>query len=294
MQIVPVDDTLFKDVVAFVDRHNNDPAQHVTYFGANAAEAEHALQTLREAQLPLFAALETDQIVGVLGLDYDSEIGRVWVHGPIIAAADWNAVADDLYHAAQAALNQSADHEMSFDLENIQGITFAEQRGFEVYGDCYILFVDRSQLATIPAQQAEPYRAEFAEQFIALQNSLFPSASTTAQQILKQLDEQHRLLLMTDGDTLLGYIYAVVEPQSGEAFIDFVGVSEAARGRGIGRKLVQAGVHWLFRWPSIENVCLVVRTDNASAYHLYTSAGFKRERTFRALRKDVAIAQAIA
>ena len=47
--------------------------------------------------------MQDGQIVGVLGIEADPEIGHAWIYGPLACHPLWQAVADQLYAAALPA-----------------------------------------------------------------------------------------------------------------------------------------------------------------------------------------------
>ena len=63
---------------------------------------------LRELTLPVEEgfrlAIQDRQIVGVLGIEADPEIGRAGSYGPLVRHPQWQAVADQLYAAALPAI----------------------------------------------------------------------------------------------------------------------------------------------------------------------------------------------
>lgn len=73
---------------------------------------------------------------------------------------------------------------------------------------------------------------------------------------------------------LLGFHWTkVAEPDLGEVYI--VGVDPAAQGRGLGRILTLAGLHYLAD-RGIGEVTLYVEGDNTAALHTYDRLGFTR------------------
>lgn len=83
----------------------------------------------------------------------------------------------------------------------------------------------------------------------------------------------------TDPDTLLGFHWTKVhppegdEPELGEVYV--VGIDSAAQGRGLGRVLTLAGMHYL-RDRGLGTVLLYVEGDNAAALNTYEKLGFGR------------------
>jgi mycothiol synthase len=62
-------------------------------------------------------------------------------------------------------------------------------------------------------------------------------------------------------------------PADQEAYVDYVGVMESQRGRGMGRALLHAAAHWAVEMGR-PHVALTVREDRRSAIGLYRHAGF--------------------
>jgi ribosomal protein S18 acetylase RimI-like enzyme len=91
--------------------------------------------------------------------------------------------------------------------------------------------------------------------------------------------------LAIDGDGVLGYVLSY-ESATGTLYLGQVGVRQAARGRGIARRMMQrvlaqagdAGYEWVELHVDSENA------DGAGA--LYTKAGFERSRTWVAYQLD--------
>lgn len=86
-----------------------------------------------------------------------------------------------------------------------------------------------------------------------------------------------------DPDVLLGFHWTKIHPAAddhpplGEVYI--VGVDSAAQGRGLGRLLTLAGLHYLAADPGgrrLDEVELYVEGDNAAALNTYSKLGFSR------------------
>ncbi|MEE2032117.1 mycothiol synthase [Rhodococcus chondri] len=83
----------------------------------------------------------------------------------------------------------------------------------------------------------------------------------------------------TDPGRLLGFHWTKVHPPSdsepalGEVYV--VGIDPAAQGRGLGRLLTLAGLHYL-RDRGLETVLLYVEGDNTAALNTYGKLGFDR------------------
>lgn len=96
-------------------------------------------------------------------------------------------------------------------------------------------------------------------------------------------DEAAVLVAEPDGQpgTVLGYVYARLEPLSWEdlrdpcGFIHDVVVAETARGGGVGRALVEAALDWC-RAKGMPRVVLSTGEPNEAARRLFTALGFRR------------------
>jgi ribosomal protein S18 acetylase RimI-like enzyme len=88
------------------------------------------------------------------------------------------------------------------------------------------------------------------------------------------------ILVAADGDEVVGYVYAALEPHSWKelreaaGFIHDVAVAEAHRGRGIGRLLVTGASEWL-RAHGAPRVMLWTAERNTGARRLFTRLGFR-------------------
>ncbi|GEE01156.1 mycothiol acetyltransferase [Gordonia spumicola] len=87
-----------------------------------------------------------------------------------------------------------------------------------------------------------------------------------------------------DPDRLLGFHWTKVDkPGLGEVYI--VGVDPSAQGRGLGRLLTLAGLHYL-EARGLDEVELYVEGDNTAALHTYDRLGFRRHRADITYRRN--------
>jgi len=284
MKLVSYREDDFDRVIQFIARLNGDGAHHIGYFGLQPIDIRHTLEELEPPLTESFVlAVDGGELVGLLGAEMDADVNRAWLYGPLIEAADWQPLADDLYTAVRAVIPPSIGaHELFFDARNHHCQQFAERYGFKSRGDWVIYVLPRG--GTLPAGSANAWDARFFDQFAALHNTVFPNTYYTAQQVIDRQNEHVKLLLATQGDDLQGYVFGKVDPEAGEGYIDFIGVDARWRGQQIGKRLLAALIGWMFGFPSVQHVDLTVSAENAAALGLYDSFGFARERTMRAYR----------
>lgn len=116
------------------------------------------------------------------------------------------------------------------------------------------------------------------EGFASAFRDLYPDRATLAR-YLKQLraKEGALFLLARSGEELLGYLY--VEPRGASRLrhtADLnMGLRRAARGRGVGKQLLQAALAALKDEGVVEILYLMVRAENSAAVRLYERSGFE-------------------
>lgn len=224
-------------------------------------------------------ALQTGEMMGALGCELDEEMGRGWMRGPFIVSKsdEWEAVASALFQKLQESLPSSIRCLDSFlNISNERGHQFYLARGFQqlrlVHVYVTAAFDPSLKTGLNICAALDPFQAK---NFAALHNSIFPQTYATGQRILDKLDDHHQIFVYTQNDVLLGYLYAVIEEETGEGSVEFIGVREDARGKGIGRQLLKTALQWLFESQKAPQVTLVVNDNLTNARSLYESVGFQ-------------------
>ncbi|CUS05860.1 protein of unknown function [Candidatus Promineifilum breve] len=274
-------------LVAFVAAHNGAPEHHIGYFGLSADDVRQSILMLNLRYDRGFRlALRGNHLVGVLGVDFDREIGRAWLYGPLVIDADWAAVADALYDAARQGIPAGiVEQQLFIDAANQNGGQFAARHGFHEHGAWAIYGITPQRMDALPAAAAEPWDAAYADQLAALHDELFPGSNYTLSYMLSELAKGGILWLLTDNGRLAGYFFGRAEPESGEAYVDLLGVAADYRRQGLGRQLVLAGLSALRPMPGLRQVSLSVAAGNEAAMNLYDALGFIKERDMVAWQK---------
>ncbi|HSH82291.1 MAG TPA: hypothetical protein VLA19_27505, partial [Herpetosiphonaceae bacterium] len=105
MNIVACEPEHFDALVRFVGRLNADPVHHIGYFGIHPADIAQTLQALNPPLHQGFRlAYDGRQLVGVLGIEADVDLGRAWLFGPLIDHEAWDVISDRLYSAVMPAI----------------------------------------------------------------------------------------------------------------------------------------------------------------------------------------------
>jgi L-phenylalanine/L-methionine N-acetyltransferase len=145
--------------------------------------------------------------------------------------------------------------------------------------------LDRMQIRHSEAEDIPAIRALYAQPSVYANTLQLPWPSLELWQArLGRLHTHFHSLVAIDQGRLLGQIgiEQFENPRRRHAANIGLAVDEDARGRGVGRALVEAAVELCFGWLNVRRVELEVYTDNLPAQALFTRCGFEREGTARA------------
>ena len=290
IQIITCKDR-FEELVQFVARLNSDGAHHIGFFGEGEADVR---SSLAECLIPpaegFRLAYENDQLVGVFGVDADSEINRAWLFGPLVEHADWHTIADKLYEQVLSIIPAGIrDHDLFCDEQNIHLQKFAARHSFPLRSENAVMTLVREKYTPTAknVSQIISFDERFFNQFEKLHKVLFPNAYFTARQMVEKINETHQLFLAIENENLLGYHFCKIEPEAESGYVDFIGTDESARGRGIGADLLKSGIDWILSAPTTKKISLTVNADNVPALSLYKMFGFATDRVMRGYRKQI-------
>ncbi len=190
-------------------------------------------------------------------LDIGSET-RIWAHGNIAAA---QSVAARLGLKVVRELLQMRRASATPDLPDVvvpEGITLRTYRGHQDDGE--LLRVNNAAFSWHPEQGG------------------WTDRDIASRRDESWFDPAGLFLAFEEGsDRLLGFHWTKVhaaeasEPAIGEVYV--VGIDPASQGRGLGRVLTLAGLHYL-RGRELSQIMLYVEADNTAAVHTYTKLGF--------------------
>lgn len=112
---------------------------------------------------------------------------------------------------------------------------------------------------------------------MAIERATFPADAWSVSSMRAELrgPHGHYLVAVADDDAIEGYAGLLAADGTGQGDIQTVAVAEAARGRGLGRRLMEALLAEAER-RGVAEVFLEVRADNEPAQRLYASLGFER------------------
>lgn len=288
MLITPYTDDRYDEVVAFVSRLNDNPADHIGYLEQGEQQLVHDLAELSAPMRVTFQlAVDEGELVGVMGYDADPTLGKVWLLGPFVDHPDWYEVADALYTAVLESLPEGLDQlELFGNTENRNLEQFAQAHEFRPLVAAHLLKLGRPAVRPSTQTEVRDFEAEMAADVTTLHETVFPNTYYSVEQLIEMRDETHQLLVYLRQDQVVGYAFLQFAPEVGRAYLDFIGVTPEARGSGVGRKLLDAVIDRAFAPEDIDRLELTVNADNKVALHLYQSAGFAIVETMRGYRRS--------
>jgi len=276
----------FLALAYFIEVYNQpSTAQCIqTGTGENAENLLVELEKLHAAGEIIFAlALENDQLIGVIGCEFAEGEGRGWVRGPLIAIPaqsgsqtfDFQDLAGALYHALATALPPAIHIFDTFlNVENLRGQAFYERQGYGLRSRHHVYVAARPDQVKPPQLVCFPMEPGQLNAVMTLHNRVFPG-SRTGQDVLKELDDDHRVWVYALDGEVQGYVFAVIEAWAEGGYVEFLGVREDARGRGVGGALLVTALHWCFAERGMPEMGLTVEDGNVNARGMYERAGFR-------------------
>jgi GNAT superfamily N-acetyltransferase len=281
----------FPDLARLIVGENLDPRTQSIHSGLGQ-DVDGLLQVIMNwatiDEIVFVIGQEGENILAGLGSEYDQELGRGWLWGPFALVEDRVALAQRLYQALCTALPNSIHQLDAFlNLENRWAYEFYTSLGFYEDARAHVYIAQRGTWSGGQDQKGDAIGPEEYASFCALHPAIFPNAYYSAQRVLNQIDTDHQVFVEAAGGEALGYVYASASGESGEGEIEFLGVRPDVRRKGIGRKLLQTGLDWLFEEKRVNEVTLTVNEENVNARKLYEGAGFNLRYSGVGLRREI-------
>jgi len=282
----------FETISKLIADQNKNPETHCIQSDTGDTYQSVQSEIIRlaaEAGICFMTASQNGELIGTLGCELDQELGRGWTRGPFINSKtdEWEKTASALLQGLQDTLPAAIHQLDSFlNIANERGNQFYLAHGFQQIRlvHVYVAKTFENPLGSISACEAlDPLQAQ---NFVSLHESIFTRTYATGQRILNKLDDHHKVFVYNQGDDFSGYVYAAIEEDSGDGSVEFIGVREDARGKGIGRQLLQTALDWLFDVKKVPQAILVVNDNLTNARSLYESVGFRLKYTGVHTRKE--------
>lgn len=281
LRIEPVAPADWPALAAFIaERNAADGEVRCLHSHAGDDAAAHAdeLRALAADEGRYCVARRGDAIVGVAGAEFDAVLGRAWLRGPLVAAGEnFGQLAGVLLDALCTHLPPGVDrHDAFVSARCDEALRFYRDRGFaaDAGHDEFTLDAPRPSCAAAPGLQLSPPDPAWRAAIGALHDTEFPTGYVTADALFAPPAADRFTCIALVDNAAAGYVHAHFDAQWREGYVDFLAVAAVARGRGVGRALLQAATDWSFGTMGARAVTLTVRADRAAARRLYLAAGF--------------------
>ncbi|KIL51274.1 hypothetical protein KP77_07860 [Jeotgalibacillus alimentarius] len=266
-----------EDAAALIARANQDATQYVGYCGTDQDEIAN---TIREESMDDHMYWIGDDL---LMLDYEEGSAEMW--GPFIQSdTDWSERANELLKMAP----ENTDLYGFYGSKNRRAIEWMKSIGADKKGEETILkadrFFDEESALHINIQ---PFETQQFGAFKKLHNDTFPDTYYNAETVIERSNKDRPLLVASTDENLIGYIYAESDPAFKEASVEYLAVTEQARGKGTGYALLREVMKKLFTDEQTRTVTLCVSKSNQTAIRLYQRAGFKIDKELVYFKKHI-------
>jgi len=269
------------------------PEQHClhTWSGQTAKELQQQLLSYwHDSELYYVMALRDGRLAGAMGSEYDEGLERGWLHGPHVATGDWDLIAGELFTRLLSALPACIGQLGAYlNVENAWGRRFYVQQGFKEREHLnYDFWLTPEDRVVSGDEGCLLLGRKHETSFKQLYKALFPAAYYSAERVIHMVGHSHQVLVVAEGEEVLGFVVVSTEGSESAGEIQFFGVREDRRRQGYGRRLLLSAIDWLLDRAGVSWVYLNVGEELVHARHLYESAGFRLRFTGIGLEKTLA------
>lgn len=295
MKIRTLESNEWPTLAAFLHVHNAEPARCLhSHTGTTATAYAAELATLPPAEACFTVAESGTGCAGVMGAEFSLESRRAWLRGPVLDATLSSAVTtevrDALWSQLGIALPATIERLDGFlDASNVAGLAWYRRCGFIEQPRYFIYEAKRGPSSPTLRDDVQAVTASQHASLLELAHLVFPSGYLTDTELTAANNDQHVLFVIAEGDRVDGYVYANIinaNTDDAEVYVDYLVVRPDARGRKLGRTLLQAALSWGFAERNVSKAALTVASDNANAQELYASVGFTLFATGVPMRLD--------
>ncbi|HEX7877856.1 MAG TPA: GNAT family N-acetyltransferase [Candidatus Eisenbacteria bacterium] len=269
-------------IAAFIVRMNAVSDQRCLHCGDSIADVMKSLSTLGlPPERSFYLAFMGERIVGLIGADLATDIGRGWLWGPYADVAEPATVASALAARFLDDLPDGIAVVDSFlDTNNRFTGLLADAHGFEAPRIVHFYRAPRPTGATpAGAPMADDLKTDVADTHLPLLNALheasFPGTWRSVDQMRASDGNSAVLYVAEEGGVFQGYVYSEAAPEEETGHVHYLAVMPEWRGRGVGRRLLDAALAWCFVARDLPSASLTVFDTLTDARSLYESAGFR-------------------
>ena len=267
----------FTIVSRFIANLNGAKETHITEAGIDPKDIEQTIK-FELPDIPaaesFLLAFEESQLIAVWGFEVDMERGVAYLWGPFIEHSNWHEVAAILWPKLLEIIpSKISSIRLNPSAKNTNAVKFAEQLNFETKSEALLLEINKENHQPFESERIVELNKTYEANFVSLHDTIFPDTYYDGQEILERLNEYRKVFITND---FSGYVYADIQINAGTAEIEFIGVKESERGKGLGQLLLKKALDWIFMHQKMNKVSLYMQEDNP-AIKLYKKVGFRVE-----------------
>jgi ribosomal protein S18 acetylase RimI-like enzyme len=283
------------ELAEFIWRSNQraDGGLHCLHAAQGSDVASHAaeLAALPPDEAAWWVVCEGSRPVGVVGCEFDPALRRAWLRGPLVEDP---SMLDRLLPLVDTQLDADLpgiDRFDAFPVADAAALNaWYESAG---YARLQLHRVLRAAVQNVPRHAGHVRRAlpDDLPAVVSLHAALFPVSYLGESDFRAALAATDRALFVAcdKTDTPAGYLHVQDHPHEQEAYVDYLGVEESHRGRGLARAMLAAAADWA-QSIARPHIALTVSEDRPSALNLYEHAGFTQLSAGRHWRRERAAA----
>ncbi|HWL24465.1 MAG TPA: GNAT family N-acetyltransferase [Ureibacillus sp.] len=267
----------FRELAHFLAQQNKQKSSHIGYCGL---KEEEIFQTLNEDFFDengnshfLIARNEVGDVIAAVGVEEDGTSGEVW--GPFNEESSIE-VQHQLFHQLLTSHPHIQTFRFFINNENTKQSSYMDTINAAKTGEHLILIVNRDNFVGVNQFISTPFNQSDFKAFQQLHHELFPNTYYNAETIMSRLSKNCVLkVLKNELNKFQGYAYYEVDPEMGEASLEYIGISPNAQNRGLGTILLREVLTEIFTYSQISDIQLCVDNGNTKANHVYLNVGFQ-------------------
>jgi ribosomal protein S18 acetylase RimI-like enzyme len=292
--IVDTNTQKLRYISKFISPFQSDNRTLIGNLGYSATEIENQLREYRDNQPKSFFQIAQDdsgEIRGFFGIIF-SDPNTLRMFGPYVTNIEneWEEISATFFKniLEKCKLWKGIKLCVAFTTKNKLLKGFYEACGFVQYNAERNLVLERHEWFRKRAEinglsnelfEIRPYRNT---DFLDFLNIHPQGAYFNAHYIVQNLNDLHSLIMAVLDDRVVGYVYYEDYKADGFTDICFLNVSQFARNRRIGTKLVKKAIEDSFKKSEIKKIEISVRVGNTAAFRLYRRLGFQETITYLA------------
>lgn len=269
-------------VLDLIVGQQSDPARACTYVGTERDGVASELDDLGDWTAFTWASDHDGNLTGVVIADSDESLGRSWIHGPWVSG-EWLRDARPLLDAALHALPPGVTrHEISADVAHSAMAALAAERGWAATEANHLYVTSNASAWPDEGARVRTARTSDAAAIESLHQAEFPDTYYSVSQLLDP-ERGFIVVVAENRGAFAGYAAGRVQAD-GSGYLDYVAVTDAARGLGLGRALVAAAGRRIAAAAPQHDLNLTVQESRTPACALYEALGMRRVASLVAYR----------